>query len=631
MVNAAESNVRRYRFDDVIVDHGRFHVEKGGQTKTLTPRAFDLLAYLLEHRDRVVEKQELFERVWKGEFVTDNALTRAIREIRHAIGDEADSPRYIETVHKRGYRFIAPVEGLAPLAPAIKPAEPPGTRLGGIVRIGGLGLAAALVLLAVLIGLNVGGWRERIFGGGSKPIRSLAVLPLENLSGDPEQDYFADGMTEALITELGKISALRVISRQSVMRYKDTDKPVPEIARELNVDAVVEGSVLRDGERVRITTQLIRAMPERHLWAESYERDLSDVLALQGEVARAIAREIKVVVTPAEETRLASARPVNPEAYEAYLKGRYFWNKRTREELMKGLGYFQQAIERDPAFALAYAGLANSYLLLPQYNLAPPREVMPKAKAALMKALALDDTLGEAYTSLAAIKQIYEWDWAGAERAFNRALELDPNYATAHQWYAEYLRTMGRHDEAIREMKRALELDPVSLIINAGLGWCYYYARQFDLAIEPCRKALELEPDFGMARSCLLNAYLQAGAVDELIAERQRFARLRGASQGEVAEIRRIYEAGGLEGLWRLGIERWKERMAKGEYVSKVFWLAADHAQLGEKEEALAWLEKAYRERDSWLMDINVRVEFDPLRDEPRLQDILRRMNFPPQ
>ncbi len=296
MVNAKEANARCYCFGDVVVDHGNFSVQKGGQAKTLSPRAFDVLIYLLEHRERVMEKQELFEQVWEEAFVTDSALAQVIKEIRQAIGDDAHTPRYIETVHKRGYRFVAPVKELGPVSTR---------RPAGVWRMAVAALAL-LVLGGVLVALNVGGLRERLLGGAAPGrIASLAVLPLENLSGDPEQDYFADGMTEALITELGKISALRVISRQSVMRYKSTEKSVPEIARELNVAALVEGSVLRDGDRVRISAQLIQTVPERHLWAQSYERDLGDVLALQSEVARAIAREIKIAVTP-------GSRPASP-------------------------------------------------------------------------------------------------------------------------------------------------------------------------------------------------------------------------------------------------------------------------------------------------------------------------------
>jgi tetratricopeptide (TPR) repeat protein len=344
-------------------------------------------------------------------------------------------------------------------------------------------------------------------------------------------------------------------------------------------------------------------------------------------VARAIAREIKVAVTPAEETRLASARSVNPEAHEAYLKGRFFWNKRTGEKIQRALEYFQQAVELDPGYALAHAGLADSYLLLSQYSVQAPSDVMPKAKREAMDALERDEMLAEAHTSLAAIKHTYDWDWAGAEREFVRAIELNSNYATAHQWYAEYLRTMGRLEEALGEMKRALELDPLSPIIHAGVGWTYYYARQYDSAIEQCRKTLEMHPDFLMAHNCLAAAYREMGLVEELILERQTTAGLVG---GNPDRVRRAYEAGGLKGYWRFFVDRAKQRMSKGKYVSKV-WPAAVYALLGEKEEALAWLEKAYRERDPWLMDINVRAEFDSLRDDPRFQDLLRRMNFPPQ
>ena len=333
-----------------------------------------------------------------------------------------------------------------------------------------LASVSVVAFLAVLFALNVGGLRERLRAPAAMaPIKSLAVLPLDNISGDPEQEYFADGMTDALIAELGQISALRVISRQSSMRYKGSDMPLPEIARELNVDAVVEGSVLHSGERVRVTAQLIGATPERHLWAESYERDLGNVLALHSEVAQAIARKIEIAVTPEEQTRLARVRPVNPEAHEAYLKGQYYLNMGVHDERFnKAIDYFNEAIEKDPAYALAYAGLAEAYARLGVYR--PPKEFFPKAKAAAMKALELDDTLSEAHTSVAVARAFYDWDWAAAERGFKRAIELNPSSASAHVWYGDMLGALGRLDESLAETKRGHELDPVSWLTNAELG-----------------------------------------------------------------------------------------------------------------------------------------------------------------
>jgi TolB-like protein len=334
--------------------------------------------------------------------------------------------------------------------------------------------------------------------GGPAPgeINSVAVLPLGNLSGDPEQEYFVDGMTDALIIELSRIGALKVISRTSVMQYKETRKSLPDIARELDVDAVVEGSVLRAGNTVRVTAQLIEARTDRHLWADNFDRELSDILALHSEVARAIADEIQVALTPAEEARLANARPVNPEAYEAVLKGNYFYFQRTEEGLTKGLEYFQQAIEIDPNYAPAYLGVADSYLVMASWALIPPTEAHLEARGAVMKALEIDDTLGHAHADLAGIRYEYEWDWAAAEQEFQRALELNPNFAGIHRYHAEFLSTMEDHAQAIAEARRAHELSPLQLIAYTMVGVTLHNARQYDQAIEQCQEVLELDPSF---------------------------------------------------------------------------------------------------------------------------------------
>ena len=484
----------------------------------------------------------------------------------------------------------------------------------------------AATVVAVVFALNIGGWQERVFGGGSKPIRSLAVLPLENLSGDPEQEYFADGMTEALITELGKISALRVISRQSVMRYKDTDKPVPEIARELNVDAVVEGSVLRDGERVRIAAQLVQAAPERHLWAESYERDLSDILVLQGEVARAITREIKVAVTPAEETRLAGAHPVNPEAYQAYLKGRYNMEKWSVDARKTATRYFQQAIEIDPDCALAYAGLAEAYNL--QAGAAIPREeAIPRARAAAKRALEIDDTLGEAHASLAIIRVLRDWDWVGAEQEFKRAIELNPNDPNAYHWYMHYLIWMGRTRDSLDASQRALELDPLSPTMNSQLGEYYVFTRQYDRAIAQFRKTQTMDPNFFPMYRFFGRAYLGKGMYREAIAVLQDAVTLSGGDPDRVADLGYAYAVAGKRREALKVLDELKER-SKHMNVPP-FSIAVVYAGLGDEDQALEWLGKAHEERSWWMVTLNEFHAFDNLRSDPRFQELVRRMNFP--
>jgi len=482
------------------------------------------------------------------------------------------------------------------------------------------GGAAILLILLIVGGIY-------LFTGRREPIDSIAVLPLKNLSGDPEQEYFADGMTEALISELAQIKALqRVISSTSVMRYKGKDKSLPEIARELNVDAVVEGSVLLVGERVRITAQLIEAKTDRHLWAQRYERDLRDVLTLQSDVARDIASEIKLTLTPEEQARLASARPVNPEAYQLYLKGRLFWNRRTEEGLKRGIEYFEQAIEIDPNYALAYAGLADSYHLLPWYSTFPPNEAYPKANEAALKALEIDNTIAEAHASLAAIKMNYDWDWEGAEREFQRAIELNPNYATVHHWYAFYFMWMARFDESIAEIKRALELDPLSLIINCDLGQLFYYARQYDQAIEALQKTLEIDPNFISAHAFLGSVYLQKSMYEEALAEFQKEKKLPRGLPFVENLIGVTYAKMGKRDEAQQVLDDIMKR-SKHEYISP-YLLAVIYFSLGENDQGFEWLEKAYEERDPELIYLKIEPAFDSIRSNPRFIALLKKVGL---
>ena len=503
-----------------------------------------------------------------------------------------------------------------------------------------LAAGAIVAALVVLIALNVADLRDRLstsVGARSRSgrmplpkIESLAVLPLANLSGDPKQEYFADGMTEELIADLGQIEALRVISRTSVMRFKGARPQggLQEIARQLNVDAVVEGSVMRSGDRVRVTAQLIDAKTDRHLWARSYERDLRDILALQSDVARAITEEIRVKVTPQEQARIATTRAVNPEAHEAYLKGRYYWNLRTEEGLKKSIEYLQQAIEKDSGYALAYAGLVDTYAVLADYGVMAPKEVYPRCKAAAFKALEMDETLAEAHASLGRIKNQYDWDWLGAEKEYKRAIELNPSYATAHQWYAEHLSEMGRHDEAIAEAKRAQELDPLSLIINATGGWVLFYARRYDEAIAQCRRTLELNPGFYRAHLFLGRAYEQQRQYAEAILEYQKAIAYGEGDPLLAAELARGYAAAGKRAEALKIISQLRELLKRRNVSSYV--MAQIYAALGDPGRAFQWLDKAYRDRASALVRLKAEPGFDSLRSDPRFQDLLRHMNFPP-
>ncbi len=500
----------------------------------------------------------------------------------------------------------------APREKVLKPTKP---QWRNWYLIGGAALVVALLLFILV----------PRFTSHSEVISSIAVLPLENLSHDPEQEYFADGMTEALITDLAKISALRVISRTSVMHYKTTKKTIPEIAKELNVDAVVEGSVQRSGDRVRVTAQLLHAPTDRHLWAESYERNLTDVLALQSEVALSIAKEIRAKVTPQEETRFTSARPVNKEAYNLYLKGRYFWNKRTPEALRKAVEQFQQAIEHDPNYALGYVGLADCYLVLEMYASLPASESLPKAKAAADRALQLDESLAEAHTSSALIYQ-HLWRWAEAEAEYKRAISLNPNYPTAHHWFATYFRTKRQFNDDMREMKRALELDPLSPIIGANVAWVYVLKNDLTSAIEQSKRIIELDPSFPPVHDGLGWAYLKQRQYEDAIAEFQKAVELSGRSSLFLSDLGYCYAVIGRRAEAFLALKELEERYARRESIGR--YVAGVYAGLGERDQAFAWLEKDFQQRSGQFEYITFWFSFEDLRRDPRYADFVHRMGL---
>jgi len=489
-------------------------------------------------------------------------------------------------------------------------------------------LAAAVgivILAAIAFGLDAGGIRSRLSGGsGRGEIRSIAILPLENLSHDPEEEYFADGMTEALITEFAQIRALRVTSRTSVMQYKRAQKTLPQIAKELDVAAVVEGSVQRSGDRVEINVQLIQASNDEHLWAKSYQRNLRDVLDLQREVARAIAGEIRVAVTPQEKEKLAQRRSVNPDAYQAYLKGRYYWNQRSETSIKRGREYFEQAIEKDPTYAPALSGLADVADALSWYGFESPQSFVRSRQLAL-KAIALDDSLAEGHASLAMGLFYSDWDGAGAEKEFLRAIELDPNYANAHHWYGDLLGATGRHQEAISEEKRALGIEPVSLIMNTWLARRYYFGRQVDAASVQCSKALELNGDFAPARYQMGLIDIEQKNYGAAIAEFQKAKELSGGATIYIAALARGYAASGRKDQ---ALKIYELLKRPGEKYVSPYWMAQIAADLGEKNEALQWLETAWAGRAVWMVMLSVDPAFDPLRSDPRFQSFVRRIHL---
>ncbi len=589
----------------------------------------DLPPKLEEHINKALEKDRRLRYQTASDLRSDLQRLKRDLELAGAAVPAEPAPRV--SPREDSSRLPLPPLPALPIAPP--PPSPEAFRLGLLRRASQISVRARIFgvagLLALLIGLNAGGWRDwLVWRLLPVHIDSLAVLPLENLPGDKTQDYFAEGMTEALIAELAGIRELRVPSRTSVMFYKGKTKPLPQIARELNVDAVVEGSVLRSGDRVRITVNLLHGPRDQALWANSYERYLGDVLALQREVAKAIARQIRITLTPQQEARLATAPKVDPGSYDAYLRGRYHWNKRTIEELKKSVQYFEQAIALDSNYALPYAGLSDAYGLLAAagYTALRPREALPKAKEAALKALHLDSSLAEAHASLAYVKWVYEWDWAGAESGFRRAIELNPRYATAHQWYAEYLATMGRLDEAVAEIQRAREAEPLSLIVNTAVAEILYLAKRYDQAIEQCQKTLELEPNFSLAHFHLGRAYLQKGMYAEAISAFQRARSLSGHGPGMLMVLGHAYARAGKRAEALKALDELKE-LSKRRYVPAIY-IAAIYAGLDEKDQALSWLDKAYEERSDYLVYLKVDPMADSLRASSRFQALLQRVGF---
>ncbi|PYV66047.1 MAG: hypothetical protein DMG97_30665 [Acidobacteria bacterium] len=640
---ATPTPCERVCFDVFEADLRSGELRKRGVKIKLHHQPFQVLTMLLEHPGEVVTREELKSKLWPFDtFVDfDVGLNSAVKKLRDALGDSAQIPRYVETLSRRGYRFIgslgdasssrgehalgvpgrvvaeqsaAASEGVVTEVPAVS----------GVSRRWTLWTAAGVLagLLVLLVGFDVGSWREKLLARATPVhIRSIAVLPLENLSGDPAQEYFTDGMTDALVTELAQISSLRVISRTSVMRYKGTRKPLPDIAKELNVDGIVEGSVVQSAERVRVNAQLIEAATDRHLWASMYERSPGDVVILQSEVARAIAKAIQVQLTPQEQARLAQAQSVDPQAYEFYLRGRYFWNKRTEAALRKSIDYFRQAIQREPNYALAYAGMADAYIVRGDLS---REEQCSKAKAMARVALQMDEGLAEAHNALAMCLFSSDWDWVGAEREFQRAIALDPNYAWAHQWYGQFQHAMGRQNWAA-EVKRAGELDPLSLVI-AGGGW-YIESGQYDLAIDITRKKLELDPNYAGAYLALGRLYTLKGMYQEAIAQLQKGVDLSGGAPESLSALGYTY------GVSRKRNEALKilhqlTLLSKRRYVPR-YQIALVYVGLGEKDRAFDWLQKAVADHSIPLVFLRSAKEMASLRSDPRYAELLSRIGLP--
>ena len=646
------------RFGAYEFDLRSGELRKHGIRIKLQEQPSQILAILLEHRGEMVTREQLQHRLWPSDtFVDfDHSLNTAVMRLREVLSDSSENPRFIETLPRRGYRFLAPVEekpasvneptpvqtgevGASQCAdskvdltsPPLLPAFPafaakPEKRVQRL-RLVTVALSIFAIVLAGAFAFRYLK-RSSLATAPSGQLTSLVVLPFENLSADKDQAYFADGMTDELIAHLAKIRSLRVISRTSSMEYKGAHKTLSQIARDLHVDSVVEGTVLRSGDRVRITAELVQVATDRHLWAETYESQLGDILTLQSHVASAIVNEIRVKLTPEDQVRLATTRQVSTQSYENYLKGRYYWNKRSQEGLTKAIDYFQLAIEQDPNYALAYAGLADCYSIIGSVivGTVPALEVAPKARAAALKSLELDNTLAEAQTSLATVRFNYDWDWNAAASGFRRAVELNPNYATAYQRNSLYLMSMGRTSESIAEMNRAHDLDPLSISMNFSLGSRLYLAREYDQAIEQLRNTIDMDPDFVLPHLVLGQAYEQKKMYDQAITELRRAVDISQSSAPAIAALARTYAVSGRTTEARKLLDQLMEQ-SKRRYVSP-FYVAIVYAGLGENDQALDWIEKAYKDRSNAIVFAKVDPQLDTLRPTPRFQSLLHRLAF---
>lgn len=592
----------------------RLLLRRDGVRVPLTDKAFDTLAALVCRSGHLATKEELMTKVWPNAFVEENNLDKSISAIRRALGEKASAPKYVETVRGRGYRFLAHVDEVDIIDDDHDWSYQSPSEL--VVDSKNLKRDSNAVA-----DRNLQGGKHR----GRKIINSLAVLPLINASADRDMEYLSDGITESIINSLSKVPKLLVMARGTVFRYKRQEVDPREVGNALGVRVVLAGRVLQVGDRVVIRTELVDTANGSQLWGEQYNRKLSDILVVQEEIALEVAEKLRLKLSRGEKKQLAKRYTENSEAYQLYLKGRYFWNKAMTPEMQTGLKYFQQAIDIDPSYALAYTGLADCYALLGNFSALPPTDVFPKAKAAVVKALELDELLAEAHTSLAYIKTIYDWDWGGAEKEFKRGIELKSSDEWSHEAYGWYLAAMGRFDESIAQMKRAREVDPLSLPAIAHLGVPLFYARRYDDAIERFQEALEMDPDCGYIRFRLALAYAQKGMYEEAIAELQPMLGM-SRDKDAVAALGYVYAILNQREKAQDALAELKER-AKQEYVSS-YHMAIIHVGLGEMDQAFDWLEKAYEERSYWLTFVRVDPVLDKLRSDTRYTDLLRRMKF---
>lgn len=658
-----------YEFGPFRVDPTKRLLLRDGTPQPLTPKAFDILLVLVRQDGQVIEKDDLMRAVWPDTVVEENNLTRNISALRKALGEGPQDHSYVVTVPGRGYSFVAGVKDVADEPAALLVEKYSRTHLvveeeeennetggrddTGTRRVGETltrkqdhfsrasrhpGVSSvifkALVItafagLAVALGYY---WPSGRFRRADEPrvaVGSIAVLPFKMIGADPANEYLGLGMADALITRLGNIRAVVVRPTSAVRKYTDPGQDPVAVGREQGVEAVLDGSMQRIEDRLRVTVQLVNVRSGAPLWAGKFDERFTDIFAVQDSISEQVARALMPELTGAEHARLTKRHTENTEAYQLYLKGRYFWNKRNVEGFKKAIDYFQQAIDKDPNYALAYAGLADCYGVLTNYHVLAPNESIPKARVAALKALEIDETLAEAHCMLAGIKHEHEWDFPGAERLFKQAIMLNPNYATAHQWYAEFLTTMGRHPEAIAEIRKAQELDPLSLIINVMVGATYHFARQYDESIEQSLKTIEMDSNFYYAHAFLGKAYAQKGMHEQAVAELQKATDLSEDDFLVVAWLGHAYAEAGKKGE-ALTVLKKLEGLSKRRYVSPAD-VALVYAGLGDKDQAFVWLEKAYEKRDPFTVKhLKVDPVFDSLHSDPRFRDLLRRTGLEP-
>jgi TolB-like protein/DNA-binding winged helix-turn-helix (wHTH) protein/Tfp pilus assembly protein PilF len=643
-----------YTFGLFRIDPAERVLLSGNSRIPLTPKACDTLLVLVENAGHIVEKDEILKRVWPDTFVEEGTLAQNVSTLRKALGEGPTGATYIETIPKRGYCFVAavsqtteedppretqvpggpspataalPISQISvPTQPATIHAEPSASRMRS--------LSVWLVVIVLLCAISAAYLlRQRYLRAHQAPTTraTLAVLPFDNLSGDPQQQYFADGFTEEMISQLGDLDPTRlaVIARVSAMQYQHAGKSARDIGRELGADYLLRGSITRDGENVRITAQLIHSSDQTTLWAKDYDRGVRDILSLQSDVAGAIAAEIKLKLTPQESARLAGAPPIDPDAYELYLKGRYFWNKRSEVAYGKAIEYFNEAITRDPQYARAYSGLADAYALLGSWpNAAVPRRIaMPRAKQAALTALKLDDSLAEAHASLAFVEMQYEWNWQASEQEFRRAIELNPNYATAHQWFAYWLMAQGRSDESIAENNRARKADPLSIIIRTDAADLLCSAGRFDEAIEKAREAMELDPNFRLTYYFLGLAYTGKQMYPEAIAEYQKGIALDENDEWARSGLGRTFAiAGDRAAATKILKQLLQDSRQRGDLSLEIAYI---YSELHDRDQAFVWLEKAFQDREGGLLFLNTPLYFQPIRSDPRFADMVRPIGLP--